>query len=173
MRLFYNFIVSVAVGYTPTLYTTSEGLGLVVLTIEIFNPPSGGTPLPFSLTINTEDGTAGNFSIADRLHILTRFFVLFLSVAGAPDRDYNAVNGDTILFNIGDTVQMHTIVISDDLLCENMPDEFFFSNIALTDANLPVTVVEPRATVFINDSGEAECGKYRQTNLYAIGVQNF
>ena len=101
------------------------------------------------------------------------FFVLFLSVAGAPDRDYIAVNGDTVLFNMGDTVQMHTIIISDDLLCENMPDEFFFSNISLTDANLPVTVVEPRATVFINDSGEAECGKYRQPNMYAIGVQNF
>ena len=56
--------VPITVGYEFTVYTTSEGEGMVELSVIIFDPLSGG-PLPggairpFTLSVNTEDGTAG------------------------------------------------------------------------------------------------------------------
>ena len=81
--------------------------------------------------------------------------------------DYVAVNGEIIQFNMGDSVQTHRIIINDDLICENLPNEFFFSNIALESAALLlVTVVQPQATIFIDDAAEAECGKNRHCFLH-------
>ena len=45
------------VGYDPDLYVTTESAGSVDLTIRVFSHP-GGAPRPFSLLVNTEDGTA-------------------------------------------------------------------------------------------------------------------
>ena len=64
MRHFNNYpiyspTVPITVGYEFTVYTTSEGEGMVELSVIIFDPPSGGAPRPFTLSINTEDGTAG------------------------------------------------------------------------------------------------------------------
>ena len=53
--------VNITVGYNPIFYTTTEGQGMVVLNITIFDPPIGGTPRPFTLVVNTEDGTASKF----------------------------------------------------------------------------------------------------------------
>ena len=50
--------VPITVGYEFTVYTTSEGEGMVELSVVIFDPPSGGAPRPFTLSINTENGTA-------------------------------------------------------------------------------------------------------------------
>ena len=50
--------VPITVGYNPVFYTTTEGQGSVVLNITIFDPPTGGTPQPFTLVVNTQDGTA-------------------------------------------------------------------------------------------------------------------
>ena len=47
----------IEVGYDPVLYVTTESTGFVDLTIRVFSHP-GGSPQPFSLAINTEDGTA-------------------------------------------------------------------------------------------------------------------
>ena len=55
----YSPTVPITVGYEFTVYTTSEGEGMVELSVVIFDPPSGGAPRPFTLSINTEDGTAG------------------------------------------------------------------------------------------------------------------
>ena len=41
------------------MYTTTEGDGQVELCVVIFEPTSGGAPREFTLTITTEDGTAG------------------------------------------------------------------------------------------------------------------
>ena len=49
--------VPITVGYEFTVY--AEGEGMVELSVIIFDPPSGGAPRPFTLSINTEDGTAG------------------------------------------------------------------------------------------------------------------
>ena len=51
----------IEVGYDPTLYTTSEGEGMVELNIFVFSHPVTGTPRPFNLSVNTQDGTAGTY----------------------------------------------------------------------------------------------------------------
>ena len=75
------------------------------------------------------------------------------AVAGAPDMDYDAVNGEIVQFAMGDTFQTHTIIINDDDLCEH---EFFF---ALVVGVQPILVVQPQATVTIDDAAESECRK--------------
>ena len=59
----------ITVGYEFTVYTTSEGQGMVELSVIIFNPPSGGAPRPFTLSVNTEDGTAGTYTSMFTAHI--------------------------------------------------------------------------------------------------------
>ena len=70
-----------------------------------------------------------------------------------------AVSNQLIQFNIGDTMQIHTIIINDDMMCENSPNEFFFSNIVLDSGVQPIFVIRPQATVTINDEAEPECRK--------------
>ena len=50
----------IEVGYDPVSYVTTEITGFVDLTIKVFSHP-GGSPRPFSLSINTEDGTTSMF----------------------------------------------------------------------------------------------------------------
>ena len=47
----------ITVEYNPVSYVKTENAGFVVLIIEVFSHP-GGSSRPFSLAINTEDGTA-------------------------------------------------------------------------------------------------------------------
>ena len=92
------------------------------------------------------------------------------TVSGAPHSDYNSVSGEIVQFNVGDTYQTHTIIINDDIDCEDDSNENFFSVIALNDGVQPINVINPRATVTIDDSEEVECSKYilLNTNLYTI-----
>ena len=56
--LFFHFPLGpITVGYDPDSYVTNESAGSVDLTIRVFSHP-GGAPRPFSLLVNTEDGTA-------------------------------------------------------------------------------------------------------------------
>ena len=67
--------------------------------------------------------------------------------------------GLIIEFSRGDTNKTHTITIYDDEECEDDPNEFFYSNIAL-DTGIPdITVTQPLATITIDDTAEPECGK--------------
>ena len=63
--------VPITVGYEFTVYTTSEGEGMVELSVIIFDPPSGGAPRPFTLSMNTEDDPAGIFmcSYTQLIHV--------------------------------------------------------------------------------------------------------
>ena len=54
-----NVPSEIQVGYDPTLYVTSEGEGMVELNILVFSHPVTGTPRPFTLSVSTQDGTAG------------------------------------------------------------------------------------------------------------------
>ena len=72
--------------------------------------------------------------------------------------DYDAVNGEIVQFAVGDTFQTHTLIINDDDECENDPNEFF-SNISLDTGVEPIFVVQPQATVTIDDAAEPECRK--------------
>ena len=47
-----------SVGYELTTYTTSEGQGSLELSIIVFFTVDGA-PRPFTLSVNTEDGSAG------------------------------------------------------------------------------------------------------------------
>ena len=49
----------IGVGFQRTVYTTSERQGEVELCAVIFDPPTGGAPRDFSLSVFTSDGTAG------------------------------------------------------------------------------------------------------------------
>ena len=49
--------VGATVGYSKSEVSYRESQALALLRIEIFSPP-GGAPQPFTLTVNTEDGTA-------------------------------------------------------------------------------------------------------------------
>ena len=51
--------VFVRVDYDPTVYTTSEGEGMVELNIFVISHPVTGTPRPFTLSVSTQDCTAG------------------------------------------------------------------------------------------------------------------
>ena len=82
------------------------------------------------------------------------------TVAALPDNDYQAVSGEIVQFNVGDTYRTHTIIINDDDECENNPNEFFFSNIALNSGVQPIHVINPQATVTIDDSRESECREH-------------
>ena len=58
-QLMYIISLGIEVGYDPTVYTTSEGEGMVELNIFVFSHPVTGTPRPFTLSVTTQDGTAG------------------------------------------------------------------------------------------------------------------
>ena len=49
----------ITVGYEFTTYTTSEGQGSVELSIIVSNFPTVGAPRPFTLSVSTENGSAG------------------------------------------------------------------------------------------------------------------
>ena len=76
------------------------------------------------------------------------------------DSDYQGVTDHTILFEAKDVTQSHRIIINQDMECDIPPNENFFSNIALNSGISDIFVTEPRATVTIDDSGEAECSKF-------------
>ena len=48
----------ITVGYDPDSYVTSESTGQLNLTIRVFSHPMTGAPRPFTLVVDTEDGTA-------------------------------------------------------------------------------------------------------------------
>ena len=62
---------------------------------------------------------------------------------------------------MNDTAKTHTIVIHNDMKCEDDAVEQFFSSISLVDPGLLNIIVDPnQATVTIDDSSEPECGTY-------------
>ena len=81
------------------------------------------------------------------------------AVAGAPDMDYDSVNGEMVQFAMGDTFQTHTIIINNDDVCEHDTNEFFFSNTSLDTGMEPILVIQPQAAVTIDDAAEPECRK--------------
>ena len=53
------FVVGpITVGYEKVVHHTNSGMGEVKLVIKVFSPPSSGAPRPFTLSVNTTDGTA-------------------------------------------------------------------------------------------------------------------
>ena len=82
----------------------------------------------------------------------------FALPAAAPG-DYGAVTNEIITFTTGQMRATHTVSINQDDICEDSPNENFFSNIALTSGHPPINVTRPRVRVIIDDSAEPECSK--------------
>ena len=62
-------------------------------------------------------------------------------------------------FAVGEDRACHVVTITDDDICENDPNESFFSNLVLGGGEPPIMVDPPRAEVIIDDNEEPECGK--------------
>ena len=82
----------------------------------------------------------------------------FFTCTVAPG-DYGAVTNEIITFTEGQMRATHTIIINQDDDCENDPNENFFSNISLNSGQQPISVIQPRAEVIIDDTNEPECRK--------------
>ena len=98
--------------------------------------------------------------------ILSLLIDMIITGARPLDNDYVAVSREIVQFNVGDTFQTHTIFANNDMHCEGMPNEEFFSNIALGSGVQPINVINPNATVTIDDSGEAECSELCCVQMY-------
>ena len=77
----------------------------------------------------------------------------------SPD-DYGGVTDVRLDFAIGQTRSCHIVNINDDDICENNPNERFFSNLVLGGGVQPIIVEPPQTQVIIDDSNEPECGEY-------------
>ena len=84
-----------------------------------------------------------------------------LTGAGSPDRDYNAISGNIVEFNTGDSSKTFTITINPDSSCEDDPNEYFYSTLSLVSPTHRIILSSPRATISIDDSLEAECSKFK------------
>ena len=62
-------------------------------------------------------------------------------------------------FPVGSTRACHAVDIVDDDICENDPNENFFSNLVLGGGVGPIIVEPPQTEVIIDDTNEPECGK--------------
>ena len=51
-------LVLIEVGYEFSVYTTTEGTGVVTLCAVVMNFP-GGSPRPFTINATAEDGSSG------------------------------------------------------------------------------------------------------------------
>ena len=87
----------------------------------------------------------------------------------SPD-DYGGVIGQLIQFNTGDTNQTHMILSEQDNICEIDPNEFFFSNITLVGGVQPIDVIQPLATVIIDDTMEPECSELFTQTHHSCGL---
>ena len=132
----------------------------MTLSIIIFEPPTGGAPRPFSLLVNTQPGTAGGctYIFVEICTCLIHIYMRYCYRTVSPD-DYEAVVNELIQFNVGDVRVNHTIIINQDEICENDPDEFFFSDITFNSGMQPINVIRETATITIDDSIEPECSK--------------
>ena len=70
------------------------------------------------------------------------------------------VSTQPLQFNQGDVRSCHTITINQDNICENMPNENFFSNLTFDSGIQPISLIRERAQVIIDDDNEPECSKW-------------
>ena len=81
--------------------------------------------------------------------------------------DYRAVINEIIAFTTGQTRATHRIIINQDDICENSPNENLFSNIVLNSGEPPINLIRRRAAIIIDDTNEPECHG-RKSILYIL-----
>ena len=78
------------------------------------------------------------------------------TVAG---EDYTAVVGELLVFAQGQSRECHTVLITQDDICEIDRIEDFFSDLAYVSGIMPINIDPPRTRVIVDDTNEPECGK--------------
>ena len=73
-------------------------------------------------------------------------------------QDYVAVIRMPLNFPRGTERVCHTITILQDNDCELLPENYFFSDLALESGTLDILIDPPTAQVVIDDRAEPECG---------------
>ena len=81
-------------------------------------------------------------------------------ITTVPGVDYTAVSGQQLVFPRGSMRVCHIINILQDDVCENSPNEYFYSDLAYVSGVQPINIDPPTAQVIIDDSRETECSKY-------------
>ena len=76
------------------------------------------------------------------------------------------MTNEIITFTTGQVRATHTIIISQDDICEDSPNENFF--IAL-NSDLPmINLIDRRTQIIIDDSAESECSKCTYYYIYIV-----
>ena len=76
-----------------------------------------------------------------------------------PD-DYESVINEVLDFVVGQDRVCHNISITDDDICENDPNDSFFSNLEVGSRGRRIDVDPEQAQVIIDDTNELECGEF-------------
>ena len=79
--------------------------------------------------------------------------------------DYQGLNNEIMEFNIGDVRMTHSVLINQNLMCDE-DLEFFQVQLSLYSGTLPTITISPStAHVFISDPLEVDCSKDDIFNL--------
>ena len=71
---------------------------------------------------------------------------------------------EIIAFTTGQMRATHRIIINQDDICENSPNENVFSNIVLNSGQPPINLIRRGAAIIIDDTNEPEChGRTKHT----------
>ena len=73
--------------------------------------------------------------------------------------DYTAAVDEQLVFAEGQSVACHKIIIIEENICENYPNEDLFSNLIYVSGIMPILIDPPRTRVVIDDTYEPECSK--------------
>ena len=74
--------------------------------------------------------------------------------------DYIGVANVRLDFTTGDERACHRVGIIDDDICEDDPNEYFFSSLEFAGGEQPITVDPSLTEIIIDDTNQLECGEW-------------
>lgn len=91
------------------------------------------------------------------LHFST--FAITICSAVSPSDYILSMSNVGLEFVVGQTRVCYFIYIVHDDICENEPNEFFYSNLVVVGGKGPIFVFRSQTEINIDDTSEPECGK--------------
>ena len=77
------------------------------------------------------------------------------------------MTNEIITFTTGQLRAIQRIIINQDDICENSPNEYFFSNIVLNSGQPPINLIRRHTASIVDDTNEPEChGRKRIQSVY-------
>ena len=73
--------------------------------------------------------------------------------------DYFGVANVRLDFAMGDERACHSVNVTDDDICEDDPNENFFSSLEFGGGEQPITVDPSLTEIIIDDTNQPECGE--------------